>query len=285
MRSNVMKGLMIALLVAVSACTKVPPGYAGIVVNNYGSQRGVQDFPIKTGRVWYNMLSEDVYQFPTFQQNIVWSKAATEGNPTDESITVNSVEGATLNFDVQASITFLQDSVPHIFVKFRKGEDDILQVYTRSIVRDAFSIQASKMKATDIFGSQKAVFQDSALAEARRKLSADGISLSTLALIGKIRVDNTVENSINAVLTASQKAIEAQNKIVQATAEAAQMVASAKGDSASAVIRAEGQAHANSLLQISLTANVLQGKAIEKWDGRLPQVTSGATPFINITKP
>ena len=104
-------------------------------------------------------------------------------------------------------------------------------------------------------------------------------------MIGKIRTDPTVENSINAVLTASQKAIEAQNKVVQATAEANQEIATAKGDSASSVIRAEGQAHANQLLQASLTAGVLQSKALDKWNGTLPQVTSGAVPFINIAKP
>lgn len=277
--------VLIVIVSFTSACTKVAPGYAGVVVNNYGSSRGVSDFPVRTGRVWYNPFTEDVYKFPTFQQNIVWSSNKHEGGAPDESITVNSIEGATMNFDVQASISFAQDSVPKIFVKFRKGEEDILQVYVRSIIRDAFSIQSSKMKATDIFGVQKAVLQDSALAEARRKLSPDGINLSTLALIGKIRVDNVVEASINAVLTASQKAIEAQNKIVQATAEANQNIASAKGDSASAVIRAEGQAHANSLLQVSLTPSVLQGKALDKWDGILPQVTSGAVPFIDIKRP
>jgi hypothetical protein len=30
---------------------------------------------------------------------------------------------------------------------------------------------------------------------------------------------------------------------------------------------------------------VLQLRAIEKWDGHLPQVTSGATPFIQLGKP
>jgi hypothetical protein len=31
-----------------------------------------------------------------------------------------------------------------------------------------------------------------------------------------------------------------------------------------------------------LTANLLQSKAIEKWDGTLPEVTGGATPFVDL---
>lgn len=47
---------------------------------------------------------------------------------------------------------------------------------------------------------------------------------------------------------------------------------------------AEGQAKANRLLQESLKASpeVLQMKALEKWNGVLPQVTGGAIPMIQV---
>lgn len=47
---------------------------------------------------------------------------------------------------------------------------------------------------------------------------------------------------------------------------------------------AEGQAKANRLLQDSLRASpeLLQMKALDRWNGTLPQVTSGAVPFIKV---
>lgn len=48
------------------------------------------------------------------------------------------------------------------------------------------------------------------------------------------------------------------------------------------VNRAKGEAEAQRLLQSSTTPTILQQKAIDKWDGKFPQVMgNGAMPFIN----
>ena len=100
-----------------ASCAKVEPGWAGIKVRNYGSQKGVQDFPVRTGRVWYNPITDDVYKFQTFLQNYTWQAKGNDRNDSrNESFTVNSVEGATINFDVAFSIAFEADSVPKLFV-------------------------------------------------------------------------------------------------------------------------------------------------------------------------
>jgi hypothetical protein len=48
---------------------------------------------------------------------------------------------------------------------------------------------------------------------------------------------------------------------------------------------AQSQAQANDLLNRSLTAQLIQIKSIEKWDGVLPQVSGAATPFISMAAP
>ena len=45
--------------------------------------------------------------------------------------------------------------------------------------------------------------------------------------------------------------------------------------------KAQVDARANAVQQAALTSEILQKMAIDKWDGHLPQATSG-TPFINI---
>lgn len=151
---NLMLLLVVCSGLMASACTKVEPGYVGIKVNQYGSQRGVEDFPILTGRVNYNIFTEDVYKFPTFLQNVVWTRDRHEGSPDDESITFNSVEGAVVNADIALSYAFVAEKVPTLFVEFRKDPDHITDVYMRSKVRDYFSRNASTMKVTEIFGEK-----------------------------------------------------------------------------------------------------------------------------------
>ncbi len=43
--------LLAVVLLSAGGCTKVEPGFVGIKVKLYGRQRGVQDYPIVTGRV------------------------------------------------------------------------------------------------------------------------------------------------------------------------------------------------------------------------------------------
>jgi regulator of protease activity HflC (stomatin/prohibitin superfamily) len=80
-----------------------------------------------------------------------------------------------------------------------------------------------------------------------------------------------------------EKAIEDKQAAAQGVLTAQQQQDRAKIDAQTKVIEASGQADANARLQQSLTAGVLEQKAIDKWDGHMPQVSgAGGTPFINL---
>lgn len=93
-------GVLFFVMSNTSGCSTVGPGYAGIKVNYYGSDRGVQTYPIVTGRVWYNPISETVLDYPTFVQTAVWTASAHEGSPNNEEISFNSKEGLVINGDI-----------------------------------------------------------------------------------------------------------------------------------------------------------------------------------------
>lgn len=78
----------------------------------------------------------------------------------------------------------------------------------------------------------------------------------------------------------TQKQVLASKKIV-----ADQLVAEADGKSRAILMEAQGQAKANEILNNAITPKLVQYKAIEKWNGHLPQITGGAVPFINIAPP
>lgn len=283
---NAQKILMLVFAVVSVAnagccCTTVPPGFVGIRVNMYGNQKGVEDFPIETGRVWYNPWTEDIHTFPTFAQNAVWSKDSKSG---DESITFNSSEGAVVNADCAISYAIKSEKVPHIFVELRQDAEYITHTWMRAHVRDSFSRHAAEMKVTDIFGNGKQTLLDKVKKDLKDDLEERGFVIDMISLIGEMRVDERVKSAINATIEATQRAIEAQNKVVQSKAEAEQQIEKARGEAESILIEAKAKADANKQLTASLTPELISYEALQKWDGKMPQVVGGegAMPFISI---
>jgi regulator of protease activity HflC (stomatin/prohibitin superfamily) len=81
------------------------------------------------------------------------------------------------------------------------------------------------------------------------------------------------------------KAIEAK-QIAEQQAKQAEFVAlKATKDAEAEVNRAKGQAEAQRLQRQTLTAELLQKQAIEKWDGKFPVYMGGNAPlpFLNVT--
>ena len=61
---------ILASMIQPFALEKVDSGYKGLKVNLVGSQRGVTNYQYKTGWVVYNTWTEQMLEFPTFQQHI-----------------------------------------------------------------------------------------------------------------------------------------------------------------------------------------------------------------------
>jgi prohibitin 1 len=81
------------------------------------------------------------------------------------------------------------------------------------------------------------------------------------------------------------KSIEAK-QIAEQEAKQAEFVAlKASKDAEAEVNRAKGQAEAQRLQKLTLTPDLLQKQAIEKWDGKFPTYMggNGQLPFINLT--
>lgn len=268
------------LCLSLVGCASVEPGYVGIKVNQYGNQRGVEDFPIKVGAVWYNPITETVYKFPTFMQTVTWTHNA----QPDKSITFQSIEGAVVNADIGLSYSIDPIHVPAIFVEFRQCEDHITNIYLRSQIRDCINRHSSKIPVVDIFGPGKEKLLDNVRKELEHKLGPKGFRFDTISFVGGLRVDDRVAASINSVIEANQRAIEAENRVRQSEAEARQKIAQADGEAKSLLTVANSQAEANRVLAASITPEFIQYKLLEKWNGNAPQVLGGqgVTPFFQV---
>jgi regulator of protease activity HflC (stomatin/prohibitin superfamily) len=295
------KSLLIVMLFAILAmgmtgCTRIVPGWVGIRVNQAGSNKGVEDYPLQTGWTFYNPITEIIYEYPVFQQNVIWCQSPHEGKAIDESISFNCKGGAAINADVSMSGHFVQTKVPFIFVKFRSAPETIVHTYLRNEVRDALGRVASTYDPMDIIGEKRGEFLDAIKKEVFSRVG-DWWMVYYITFANELRVDPRIKESINQIITQKQQTMAAELKVKQTQAEADQAaanadgqrrvkIANAEGEAKSIMVKADAQAEANERIGKSLAANpmVLQSIALEKWNGILPQVTgAGALPFVNIT--
>jgi len=278
--------LLVLLVMGATACTRVDPGYEGVKVDMLGSDRGAA-YPIVTGRVWYNPYTHDIYQFPTFLQRVIWTAQEGEGSANDDSFTFRSKEGYAFNVDVGLGYQFIAGKTPAVFVKYRRTPEAITDGPFRDIVREAFVSVGSRMEGLSILGAGMTQLNADVTAVVREALKGI-VQVEYVNVVGKPRVDQRVEQAINAVIQATQQANEAQERVRMREAEARQQVAQANGNAESLIINAKAKADAIRIEAEALRtygAQVIQMRAIEKWNGTMPMVTGGgAMPFVTIPR-
>ena len=271
--------------------TTVRPGYVGIKVPLYGSKGDKTEYQNVYGRVWYNSFSTDVYTFPTFMQQVIWTSNSEENSGQDQSISFSTSEGKIVNCDVALSYSIKPESVNSVFRDLRMDIDQLTNTYMRSKVRDEFVRIGGRMRVNEVLGSGKEMLIKEAKQELNTILSPKGFIIDSVAIVGEMRVDETVKQAISKTIEAQLKAVEAENKVKQSEAEARQAEAVAKGLADAAIQEAEGkakailavskaQAEANELVKQSLSPQIIMLEAIKAWNGQLPQVFSGQEKFI-----
>lgn len=263
-----------ALILGFSSCTKVPAGYRGVIVNLYGSDKGVSEQSVGVGRYFLGWNSE-LYLFPTFLQNYSWKK--------EQAITMQTSEGLSICTDAGITYSIQPDNVVKVFSKYRLGIEEITNTFLHNMVRDAMNEVASTMSVEQIYGAHKEVFISKVNDIVKKEAFQNGIEVDKIYLVGSFQLPDTVIHSINSKIQASQNAMKVENEVATARAEAQKTIVDAQARAQQITINAESQAKANKILADSLTREFVQYQAILKWDGKLPTFTgSNAVPFINV---
>ena len=108
----------------------------------------------------------------------------------------------------------------------------------------------------------------------KAELKPYGINVQQLNIVN-FNFSGAFNKAIEEKVTAEQNALAAQNKLKQVQFEAEQKVAEARGKAEALTIESNA---------LRSNPEVLQLRALEKWNGVLPQVTNGGVPFINLNK-
>ncbi len=141
-----MLSLILSALCLTSCSERIDAGSEGILVNLYGTDKGVDDVSLVTGRVWYNPFTEEVYEYPTFVQTIDYP-----------AFTINAKDGSEFTVDPTVSLKMVDGNAPRVFKKYRKELNDIVNGTLFNYVKDAFRIQLNKYTTDQIVSNRDLV--------------------------------------------------------------------------------------------------------------------------------
>lgn len=278
-----------ALAISISSCGAVPgtsvatvePGFAGLKIQLYGGEKGIENAQLVSGRVWYNGYTEDVVVFPTYINTYPFTKSPTEGSPTDESV-VFSVGGSPVSADVGVSFGFTTEQTDshtklHQFYKqYRKTPDAFGANELRNGLRNCFSSVAENQKLTPSmlpYNQQKLVAGVTECTQQRFPT----ITVQDVALLSPLRLPPDIQKSIDEQFAAQQAARTAEANRRKVEAQAAAEIARAKGEAQVTIERAKAEAEANNLRAESITPELLkleqlqvERDRIRKWNGSEP---------------
>lgn len=260
--------LSLLLLLMLTACSKVPAGNVGIKVYLLGGQKGVDTEQLGPGRYWIGW-NEDLYLFPTFKQNKVWTngEGATEG-----AFVFGTIDGMKVSSDVGISYRIKPGSAPKLFQDYRKGIDEITDVDIRNMVASEFVTKASSRPVDAVYGAGKETLLKDVETAVRNRLDPQGIDLVALYWSGDLYLPKEVTASINSKIRATQMAQQRQNEVAQAEAEANKLRAQADGEADAKLKMAEAEAKAIQIKGDALRQNqeLVSLTLAERWNGQYP---------------
>ncbi|HEV2464701.1 MAG TPA: prohibitin family protein [Acidobacteriaceae bacterium] len=246
-------GLVIVILLFGSYVT-IPSGYRGILTT--------------FGAASQNVLAPGLHFKLPFVQEIVRMNVQVQKNQLTEhaaSLDLQDVETT-----VATNWNINNDDASWIYQQI--GMEDVLNDrIIQPVVSNAIKAVVAHYNAEDLVEKRDQVrgqIEDlirKNLKPYHVNVDVDGVSITNFAF------SPDYENAIEQKQVAQQRAQQAEYELQQAKVEAERQIA-----------QAQGQAEAQKLLQQTLTPQLIQQQAIQKWDGHLPGVVggSGVMPMI-----
>ncbi len=251
--------IVVAILFATMySVERIDSGQTGIIVNLAGSDRGVDDAKVETGWVVYNRFVKQLFEYPAFAQIVDY-----------EPFDIQDKKGTIFKTDPTIEYYIERENAKVVFLRYRKTTEELEQSVILTEVKNAYKDIAG-LYETDSLINNRPAFEKEVENLLKERLSLRGFTFSNIQ--SSVKPNDVLQAAIDAKNTAVQNALKVENEKKAAIAEAEKVVAAAKG-----------KADANRILQQSITPELIQLKAVEKWDGKLPLSTSGNTlPFLKL---
>ena len=256
------------IIIWASCCTVVDSAEIGIKFHKWSTSedmRGGVEGTCK-GWVFYNPFTTSVFTYPTYIQRKNY-----------DPFTVNARDASTFTMDPQIAYRIDQDKACDIFVKYRKGIEDLESGYIRTCIYEAYRTCANRY-SSDSLMSHRAEFEADVRRRLDNSLREEGFIVEEFT--SAITPPSSLSEMIDAKNKAVQAALKAENEVKEAEANAKIAIAKAKGAAEATRIKADGEAYYNKTIAQSLSPLVVQEDWIEKWDGKLPTTSTGSNAMM-----
>lgn len=184
----------------------------------------------------------------------------------------------------------LQDVQVSIVVNYQIDPNKVVEIYTQYKTEEAFEegvikplIKQEAKNVTSQYTAEELVTKRAEYNDRVSTSVAAAVATKSIILqqtnVTNIGFSQSFNSAIEAKVTAEQQALTAKNKLEQVKYEAQQQIETAKAT-------AEAQRISSAALAAQGGEDYVQLKAIEKWDGHLPQqmIPGSSVPFINVNK-
>lgn len=245
--------LAIALLFLLGGCSIVGPGERGIRVS-FGTT-GTESLP---------------------QGLYLWVPVAYGLKRMDVRIQKSEVDTAAASKDMQDvttkfALNWHLDPAKVVKVYTDIGSEyDVLQNVISPAISEILKSSTAKKTAEEVL-TKRHELKEEIDAEIKTRMLKYGIIIDDINIVN-VSFSKDFAHAIEQKQIAEQRAKQAEYEAIKA-----------KQDAVAEVNRAQGQSEAQKLLRVTLSPELLQLKAIEKWSGAVPQfMGSGSNMLFNI---
>ncbi|MDY3778767.1 MAG: prohibitin family protein [Candidatus Limousia pullorum] len=248
--------IIVIAIIASFSIVIVPAGSTGVVMT--------------LGKVSDNVMQEGLHFKVPFVQNV----AIISNKIQKQEVQANAVSKdlQTVESEIAVNYRVGLDSSANIYKNIGERYEEIVLL---PAVQESMKSVSAKYTAEELITLRAQVGEEikSSLEE---KVSEYGIVIEKFSIVN-FDFSEEFNEAIEAKQVAEQNLIktktEQEQAIVIAEAEAQKKLIAAQAEADAITAKAQAQADANKLLAESLNDNVVEYEKIQKWDGKLPNVT------------
>lgn len=230
--------------------------------------RGVM---MKFGKVQDGILDEGIHPIMPIVTTVKSLSVRVQKNDIPAAAASKDLQDVKINVALNWSIDPKQ--VNKVFQQIGDEQQIVLRIISPAVA-EVVKAATAKKNAEEIITKRTELKQEIDN-QIKERLAPYGLLVQDISLVD-VTFSPEFAKAIEAKQIAEQEAKRAEFIALKATQEA-------QAD----INRAKGQAEAQRLVRQTITPELLQKQAIEKWDGRFPTVMTGdgTLPFINVTPP
>jgi regulator of protease activity HflC (stomatin/prohibitin superfamily) len=239
------------ILLVFSSFTVIDAGHTGVVV--------------RLGKVSDNVLNEGFH----FKLPIITNIVKIDNRVIKTEVESNSASKDLQSISSKVSVNYRVNTNSSAKI-YKNVGNNFETVIVNPAIQECMKSVAAKYTAEELI-TKRAIVSSEMEKEISQKINPYGLNIEVFNIIN-FEFSKEFSKAIEAKQTAQQQALKAEQDLARIKVEASQTVEKAKAES-----------EAYQLKNQQLTDKVIMMEFVEKWDGKLPAVTSGGSALFDMS--